>query len=66
MPVISNWDAATHKGAVKRCQGYRQIYSPFQCFTTWGATNCHFLLGKGAAKFFKVPEGALNQKKVEK
>jgi len=38
---------------------------PFECFTTWGATNCHVLPGKGAAKYFLVPKGAMNQKRLK-
>ncbi len=54
-PVIHNRGAATHKGAVKRCQGCRQILNllSFKFFATKGGPNWHFSqLGKGAAKFF--------------
>jgi hypothetical protein len=65
--VIPNRGAATHKGAVKRCPGCRQMFNllPYECFTTWGATNCHFLPGKGAAKYFLIPKGAMNQKRLK-
>jgi hypothetical protein len=34
-------------------------------FTTKGAPNCHFSQGKGAAKFFSVLKGAVNQKRLK-
>ncbi len=37
----------------------------FSFFTTKGAPNCHFSLGKGAAKFFSVSQGAVNQKRLK-
>jgi hypothetical protein len=65
--VIPNRGAVTHKGAVKRCLGCRQMFNLliFMCFTTWGATYCHFLPGKGAAKYFLVPKGAVSQKRLK-
>ena len=37
----------------------------FSFFTTKGAPNCHFNEGKGAAKFFSVLQGAVNQKRLK-
>ncbi len=41
------------------------IYYHFSFFTTKGALNCHFSQGKGAAKFFSVLQGAVNQKRLK-
>jgi len=49
-------------------QGCRQILNllPFLVFlTTKGALNCHFSQSKGAAKFFSVLQGAVNQKRLK-
>jgi len=51
LPVIPNRGAATHKSAVKRCQGCRQI-SFFFSVLLLGSYKLFFLPGKGAAKFF--------------
>ncbi len=37
----------------------------FSFFTTKGASNCHFSQGNGAAKFFSVLQGAVNQKRLK-
>jgi len=45
--------AATHKAAVKSARGATicLIYCLY-CVYYLGASNCHFVLGKGAAKLF--------------
>ncbi len=65
--VIPNQVAAAHKGAVKRCQGCRQMFNllSYLVFYQLGCYKWSFLSGKGAAKyFFLVPKakGAVNQK----
>jgi len=37
----------------------------FSFFTTKGAPNFHFSQGKGAAKFFSVLKGAVNQNRLK-
>jgi len=57
-----------NRGAVKRYQGCRQILNllPFLVlFTSKVAPHCHFSQGEGAAKFFSVLQGAVNQKKLK-
>ncbi len=41
------------------------IYCLIQFFTIQGATNCHFLPGKVAVKYFLVPKDAVDQKRLK-
>jgi hypothetical protein len=57
-----------NRGAVKRCQGCRQILNlqPFLVFfTTKSASNCHFSLVRVPPNFFSVLQGAANQKRLK-
>jgi len=67
--VVPNRGAAAHKGAMKSCQGCRQILNliPFKFFfTTMGGPNCHFSQVR-VPPIFSVLKGAVGQKiKVEK
>jgi hypothetical protein len=61
-PVIPN------RGAVKRCQGCRQIWSYCLCIEVLlhkVQPNCHFYPIRGAAKVFKGLKGAANQKRLK-
>jgi hypothetical protein len=67
-PMVPNRGAAAHKGAVKRCQGCRQILNllPFKLFfTTKGAPDCHFSQVRVPPIFFNLT-GCRELKKVEK
>jgi len=67
-PVIPNQGAAAHRGALRRCQGCRQMFNLLS-YLVFYRLGCHklsfFLPGKGAAKFFLAPKGAFNQKRLE-
>jgi len=65
--VVPNRGAAAHKGAVKRCQGCRQILNllPLELFLPPRVAKIVILAFNGAAKFFSVLQGALKQKRLK-
>jgi hypothetical protein len=65
--VVPNRGAAAHKGAVKRCQGCRQILNllPLELFLPPRVAKIVILACNGAAKFFSVLQGAVKQKRLK-